>query len=348
MTVWIGLIVWIFIAKALSGNLSTDKKKRNFLILVGIALVLIMGCIYADISSRGDLNNYARLYTRIKDVAWKDVIAYVDMEPGYLIFNKLFSMIFPWTQSIIFIEAIICVFFTFRFIYKFCNNVLLAVLLYLAQGPFIFQLTGFRQAIAMSICLFAVEYIEKRKLIIFLLLVGLACTFHTTAVVFIPFYFMSNFKSSFKSTAFYIVCYILFLRFAPHLLSLGSDLTGSDYNTAAYWGNITGPLINLFFYAVTFVLALFVSKHSEKKEANWKWNMTLLGVVMYLFRFVSLPFERISFYFSSGIEVYLPELLNDAIVEKDKKLAYYGLMWICIILFLVRAKTTIGSYNFFL
>lgn len=347
MTVWIGLIVWIFIAKALSGNISTDKGKRNFLILFGIVLILIMGCRYADISSKGDLNNYARLYAKIRDVDWKDVIGYNDMEPGYLILNKLFSIIFPWTQSIIFIEAFICVSFTFRFIYKFCNNVFLAVLLYLAQGPFIFQLTGFRQAIAMSICLFAVEFIKKRKLLKFLLLVGLACTFHATAVVFIPFYFMANFKPSFKTTAIYLIYYILMLRFTPQLLSLGSDLTGSDYNTAAYWGNITGPLINLFFYAVTLGLALFLSRYGDKK-ANWKWNMTLLGVVMYLLRFVSLPFERISFYFSSGIEVYLPELVNDAIVEKEKKLVYYGLMWICIILFLVRAKTTIGPYNFFL
>lgn len=347
MTVWIGLIVWIFIAKSLSGNIITDKGKRKFLILVGIVLILIMGFRYADISSRGDLNNYARLYTRIRDVEWKDVIGYNGMEPGYLILNKLFSMFFPWTQSIIFIEAIICVLFTFRFIYKFSNNVYLAVLLYLAQGPFIFQLTGFRQAIAMSICLFAVEFIEKRKLFKFLLLVGLACTFHATAVVFIPFYFIANFKPNFKTTAIYVIYYILLLRFAPQLLSLGSDLTGSDYNTAAYWGNITGPLINLFFYALTLVLALFLSRRWEKK-GNWKWNMTLLGVIMYLLRYVSMPFERISFYFSSGIEVYLPELISDAIVEKEKKLVYYGLMWICIILFLVRAKTTIGPYTFFL
>ena len=347
MTVWIGLIIWILIAQYLSKKIKSDRGKQIFLILVGIALVLIMGCRYVDISLNGDLNNYARLYTRIRDVDWKDVIDYNGMEPGYLIFNKFFSIFFPWTQSIVFIEAIICVFFTFRFIYKFCNNVFLAVLLYLAQGPFIFQLTGFRQAIAMSICLFAVEYIEKGKMLKFLILVGLACTFHTTAVVFIPLYFIANFKPNYKTTILYVIYYIFLLRFAPMLISLGSDLTGNDYTTAGFTGNFTGPIINLFFYVVTLALALFLSKSADKKT-NWKWNMILLGIVMYLLRFISLPFERISFYFSSGIEVYLPELLNDAIVEKEKKLVYYGLMFICIILFLVRAKTTIGPYTFFL
>ncbi|MDY3304982.1 MAG: EpsG family protein [Clostridia bacterium] len=347
MTVWIGLFIWIVIAKALVGVLSTDKRKRTFLILVGIALVLIMGCRYADIDSRGDLNNYARLYTKIKDVEWKSVIGYNNMEPGYLIMNKFLSTVLPWTQSIIFIEAFICVFSTFRFIYKNCRDVYLAVLLYLAQGPFIFQLTGFRQAIAMSICLFAVEYVKKRKLFRFLILVGLACTFHTTAVMFIPFYFVANFKLSFKTIAIYTVYYILMLFSAPMLLLWGSNLTGSDYTEAGFLGNLTGSLINLFFYAVTLFLALYISKHGGE-TIRWKWNMSFLGVVIYLMRFISLPFERISFYFSSGIEVYLPELVIDAFDEKGKKAAYYGFVCICILLFLVRAKNTIGPYKFFI
>lgn len=346
MLVWVGLIIWILIARILSGNLATSKEKKTFLIMVGLALIFVMGARYTDVFGKGDLNNYARLYTNIRFVEWENIFKDSGMEPGYIVMNKLFSMIFPWTQSIVFIEAAICVLFTFRFIYKFCDNVFLAVLLYLAQGPFIFQLTGFRQAIAMSICLFAVEYIEKRKLLKFLLLVGLACTFHTTAVVFIPFYFMANFKTNFKTTVIYVIYYLFLLRFIPQLLFFGSDLTGTDYTASGFKGNYKGPIINLFFYAATLVLALLVNRYKVKKN-NWKWNMILLGIVMYLLRFISLPFERISFYFSSGIEVYLPDLLNDAIVEKEKKLAYYGLMGICIILFLVRAKTTIGPYNFF-
>ena len=76
--------------------------------------------------------------------------------------------------------------------------------------------------------------------------------------------------------------------------------------------------------------------------------MSFLGVMVYLMRFISLPFERISFYFSSGIEVYLPELVIDAFDEKGKKAAYYRFVCICILLFLVRAKNTIGPYKFFI
>lgn len=347
MIVWIGLIVWILFIRTILGKLHTDNRKKQFLILTGIVLVLVMGCRYTDISSRGDLNNYARLYVRIQDVEWKNIFTFSSMEPGYLVLNKAFSQIFPWAQSIVFIEAIICVAFTFRFIYKFCNDVMLAIFCYLAQGLFIFELTGFRQAIAISICLFSVEFVEKRKFIKFILLVGLAYTFHTTAVIFIPFYFIANLKPAFKTTILYIIGTYLLMRFTPTLLLWGSDLTGSDYSYAGSWGNLTGPLINLSFNFLTIGLMYFAYRY-KKISVRWKWNMTLLGIISYMLRFISLPFERISFYFTAGCMVALPDLLKITFNDRSKRAVNVGFLIICILLFLIRTRNTVGStYNFF-
>ena len=346
MLVWVSLIIWILIARILSGNLATSKEKKTFLIMVGLALIFVMGARYTDVFGKGDLNNYARLYTNIRFVEWENIFKDSGMEPGYLILNKLFSMIFPWTQSIVFIEAAICVLFTFRFIYKFCDNVFLAVLLYLAQGPFIFQLTGFRQAIAMSICLFSVEFIHKRKLFSFLLLLALACTFHITAITFVPFYFLAKLKPSFKTATLYIVCYSVISSVIPMLLLFGSDLTGNDYNKAGFVGNFTGPIINLFFCIITIILGWITNKYEDYKS-SWKWNMSFIGTFMYMLRFISLPFERIAFYYTSGIQIYLSDLIMKSFKKEESKLIYIMFVCICIVLFFTRIKNTVGPYEFF-
>lgn len=351
MIVWVGLICWILFVRLISGSLKNKKEKIFFLFMTGIALILVMGCRYVNIEDRGDLNNYARLYYNLAEIPWSEMFEFSEMEPGYLILNKLCLKVFPWTQSIIFIEAVICVFFTFRFIYKFCNDVFIGVLCYLAQGLMIFELTGFRQGIAISLCLFAAEFIERRKLIPFLLIVLLAASFHSTAIVFLPLYFISVFKPSFKMTALYTLFFVVFVQIMPRLLSFGSDLTGSDYTEASSWGNFTGPAINIVLYIVAIVFLFMTNKSKDiqtENARNMKWNMCIFGLIIYVLRFISLPFERVSFYFSGGVIAALPDAVLDSFDEYYRRIISVIMMALLICLFFVRMHGTGAlDYRFF-
>ena len=116
MIVWIVLVGWILLIRLISGSLETKREKLFFLFMSGIALVFVIGSRYIDLEGIGDLNFYARLYFQMPDVPWNDLIGFLDMDPGYLVLNKLCSMAFPHPQTIVFVEAIICVFFSFRFL----------------------------------------------------------------------------------------------------------------------------------------------------------------------------------------------------------------------------------------
>lgn len=343
MLIWSILLFYILIVTFIMGSLNSSDKKKKYLLLVGIAIVFVLGCRYANPNLRGDLNNYYRLYQDISAVSWNNLLSFSEMEKGYIVLNKMLSLIFNSAQTIIFAEAIICVFFTFRFIYKFCADVFLGLLTYLT-GLMIFELTGFRQAIAISLCLFAVEFIQKKKLIWFLLITLLACTFHSTAIVFLPFYLVANVKPTVRNALIYGVIYAVMLNFTPTLLIWGTNVTGSDYSEAVSWGNSTGPLINISLHLISLVLLLLI-KNDKIKEHKWQWNMTVLSLIIYILRFISLPFERISFYFAGGMIVALPSGLENAFEKRTSKLIKTMYIVFCIGLYLMRFKSI--GYRFF-
>ncbi len=347
MIVWGGLLLWITFIKVCLGDLHSDGRKKFFLFLSGLGMVFVMGSRYADVSSKGDLNNYARVYQSSLSIPWNDFLGSVGMEPGYLVFNKICSQVFPWTQSIIFIEAIICVYFISRFIYLYCNESYLALLMFLAQGLFVFELTGFRQAIAISLALYSIDFVHKRNLFAFLLTNGIAYTFHSTVVAFIPFYFLSRFKPKLRTSFFYMLVYFLMINMIPQLLSWGSDLTGSDYNTLTPTQTIIGPAINITFYAVSMLLILRAGERGRLIE-TWKWNMLNIGLIVYILRFVSSIFERISFYFSAGPVIVFPDEIISIFSPVSKRIAYMFAVLLLSFLFLYRIKTTVGfDYRFF-
>lgn len=346
MIVWCSLIIYVVLLRIVFyKNFNSKRTQKLFLILAGIGIVFIMGSRYANISLRGDLNNYFRLYYNASHMSLEELLNISTMEYGYIVFNKILSTIIPWNQMIIYAEAIICVYAISRYIYINCKDPFLGILFYICHGFMIFQLTGFRQAIAMSICLLSIEFIKNNNPLKFVITILFAMSFHSTAIIFLPTYIFLKNKVNFKNIIIYFILCGSLAMISPYLLELGSFITGTDYTGEGFNGSLIGPIINI----TIFLLGLKLSyKFNEKIIEPWKFNMTYIALILYLIRFISLPFERISFYFVPGAIV----LLVDGIINiKNKKNREYMYIWISIIsiiLFLYRVYSTIGiNYRFF-
>ncbi|MGN0930307.1 MAG: EpsG family protein [Thermoguttaceae bacterium] len=347
MIVWGGLLLWITFIKLCLGNLHLCGRKKLFLLLSGLGIVFVMGARYADPAGDGDLNNYARVYQIAQKVPLNDLFSIVNMEPGYLVFNKMFSMFFSSYQTIIFLEAIICVFFISRFIYFYCDEAYLALLMFFAQGLFIFELTGFRQTIAISLVLYSIDFILKRKFFLFLITSAVAFTIHSSVVCFIPFYFLSDFKPNLKTSFIYFVSYLVMINMISILLSWGSNIVDTDYSELTPTQTIIGPAINITFYVVSMWLILRAKTRGRVIE-SWKWNMLNIGLITYVLRFISSIFERVSFYYSVGSVIVFPEEIISVFSPKSKRIAYMCVVLILSFLFLYRIQTTAGlDYRFF-
>src|SRR5690606_15245298 len=74
-----------------------------------------------------------------------------------------------------------------------------------------------RIMLAASISFYNIKNIEERKLVPFLLLSLVAISFHTTAIVVVPFYFLFNYlivrRQKFTRLSLYIIIFYLMLNY---------------------------------------------------------------------------------------------------------------------------------------
>ena len=97
-------------------------------------------------------------------------------------------------QWLFVVTSFIILSLVFIAIYRISEHRAFAVLMFVLTSNFFLTMNIVSQFIAISICLISCEFAEKRKPLPFFLLVGLAITFHSSAIVFLPVYFLPRLK----------------------------------------------------------------------------------------------------------------------------------------------------------
>jgi hypothetical protein len=178
-------------------------------------------------------------------------------------------------------------------------------LYYVTLGTMTFQLTGFRQAVAMGVCMLSVELAKSRRALPFLLLVLVAATFHRTAIVFLPAYFLIGRKPTFTSMTLAVGALVAGTLSAEYITVRGNTLFGTSYGT--YVGNLYGGVVPILVYSAAIALSVW---HRRSVRSWTGFNLTTAGLTVYVMRYVTLALERVSFYFTSGAIVALPEAIK--------------------------------------
>ena len=169
MTVYLVLIfIILLIGLGLKPGLSYQRRK-HFLILSFIFMFIISGF---------------RAYT-----VGTDTRSYVAMFENIDYLNFYASR---YEYGFLAISSAICIGTTCVFIYKYAEDPILAVLLYIVLKPFFFQMTGIRQALATAFVMIAFSIVMNerslKRIIVSALFILLAVQFHNMSVVaFIPF-----------------------------------------------------------------------------------------------------------------------------------------------------------------
>lgn len=341
MLVWLlmlGAIVvfWFAIPEALGEK----KKKLIFLVLSGLLVAFLMGSQCPVRTGSADVYVYHTLYEKTKVETLEYLHQRHGTEMGYLVINKMLASVFPWGQFIIYLEAAFTTFVIFRFIYRNGEDVFLGVIVYICTGTWAFFLTGLRQAFAICICLFAFEQMKKKKFIndlFALAIIAVATLFHVTAWVFVAVYIIRNLTLNRKTVLLaFIVTAVSFVAL-EYLVDIFETLMGAEFSVG-YEGNILGGIVPI----ATFLIALGLSYMAWVQEKGYleKYNfpimMLLVGLCLYLFRYNTMVFERISYYFTVVICVVLPNSLHAIADTKTKTISKALCVVCCIVLFIYR------------
>lgn len=154
-----------------------------------------------------------------------------------------------------------------------------------------FTMTYLRQVMAVGIVWLAIRYIWERKPYRFFGLVLLAYTFHSSALIFAPMYFVPIRKfSKLQIVWFMVLCLLIGMTPLPHaLMEVSGEATGMAVRTHSYVEQDQGFRIEYVFEAVFFLWIFFRNYQKISKDAKTVvfFNMSIVfcGVLLIFMRF---------------------------------------------------------------
>lgn len=205
MTTYYALYVLIFLSAWVMKRIGQTETYNGraalcFFLLIGTVLALRHPSMGVDLGY-GENFGYLASFERISSFSWDKVLSnieFLNYESGYVFFNKLMGTVSDSTQFFLGTCAVVSIAPIFYVIYKKSVDVTLSTLIFLGLPTFLLLFSGLRQSIAIGLCFLSLLLIEKKKPLLFALLVGFASLFHSSAWLFLfayPAYFIKLNKS---------------------------------------------------------------------------------------------------------------------------------------------------------
>ena len=286
--------------------------KKWYVILCGIEIILLASLRGYTVGADTQvylkaLEHYGSLSSRELLVA--PLVYPFDFEFGYFWLTKISALLGIGKTEFLFLISVIIYIPVFANITRYSSMPYFSILSYFAFGFFSLSLGIFRQMIAISILFCGWEYIRKRKLIKFLLVMGLAMLFHTTAVISLLLYILYGIK--WERVAWLIIpAELLLLVFGRSVVLIAFKLMPqySGYLDGKY--DIQGGsyvmlmVINVILFACIFI----------NKKGRFNDDITIcaliLAVLLQAIGYSMAIFGRIVPYYSIYIIFALPNIVN--------------------------------------
>lgn len=341
------LAMWLLYYSTTKAGRMEDKQKiklKNALAVISVLpmfLVFVLRYKYIGADTIGYVRFFegeVRKYT-FAELLNTDIMR---VEVGYRIYVKLISLITE-NYTVFFLVNGIVIFGTLlHFAKKYTENPFVFFFLFITLGTYSFVETGLRQALAMVICLWALDFLKDKKAIRFILLVILAYCFHHSAMVFILMLPLSWIRKLDWSIVTHLFVGAAFLVGFTVFHDLFNEWLGYDYGIEET-GN--GGIF-LALVVVLFIFSLFMTYGNLTKTDGQHLivHLSILTVTIWMLRLFSRTAERISYYYIIGLYAYFAQAVQ---CRKDKlsDLAKCALLLACFVLFMRRNIN--ASYLFF-
>ncbi len=339
------MIIFLFAVFVLFMHLvyenTKDEKSRKYIwIFVCVITVLFVGLRSSHFGA--DTFGYVGRFKSLINMPWKSVLKIQYKDTGYIYFVKAISMITDSEVMFLVITAFLSYIGVFDIIKRNCERPVLALFFFVTLGNFLFLMTGIRQAIAMSLCLLSVRFIQDRKLIPFLILVWLGAQLHHSAYIFAVTYILAVRPVAPVSIITNILVTIVAYIFYENLLEIANDMLEYNYGVE--------ELDNGFiFYAIIIIILIlgFITRKQWINDAKQTviMNLGIFCGIIWTFRLIGRTAERPSMYFLTAIPIVLVNACDSLESEKNGKIILGCAVVLSLILFFLRC---IGmKYRFF-
>lgn len=315
------------------GNLYINAEYKNkkikiiFLTIVALAIPITIGAFRYFVGA--DYENYIYIYENRSDMQLKEIFIY-NWEILFSIIIKIAYMLndYQYMFAIISFLTIIVLYAT---IYNYKEKLSLGFMFFLYL--FLYYTTSFniiRQALAVVIVAYSYKFIIDRNFKKFLLTVLIASFFHTTALLFLPFYLIYDKNEMRKKVIRYVYIFIALIvvfNYSTIINLLSQILVFEKYELYSIEVDSTNMdfILNLFLLFVIIIFRKPLIKYDSRNEIFIYFS--IINVIFLLTGYFSPFVKRISLYFGIS-NIFLLSAFPQISKNKGQKLFIYFIVMV--------------------
>ncbi|MDM0879447.1 EpsG family protein [Clostridium perfringens] len=320
------------------------KNKKNypnlyFSIFVILLLALIAGLRWGI----GDTPAYVHLYSLIEP-GYDPKGGY---ELGFVLFLAILKIISKDPQFMIFVTGIITTILNLWTIRKYCKDSYfeLAIFVYVASGYYLVTMNGIRQSLAASIIFAGTSFILRGEFKKYLFLCILMTTFHTSALVMIPVYYVVRNEAWSKRIYQLLILFLIGMVLYGPLMEVVYKILG-DSKYAGYQDSNEGgaSIIRVAVFFVPVFLSYIKRDILKEKwpESNIFVNMALISFLVMGFSLYNWIFARFTIYFQLYNFILLAYIIKNCFFGSERRLIYYYFLVCYFLFFIYEYKISLG------
>lgn len=345
MAVYIFMLGWVVVWGIMSqitarqvciGNEVYEKRVNLFMAIMTFSVIIF----FAGLRS-GVADTYAYINIFKEYPLWPDAYEFITdpeaREPGFRIFSILIkTYISQDYHTWLFIVASIsgvCIMYP---LYKYSCNYGMSVFLFMVSCQFTWLLNGMRQFLVAAILFACTPLILNKNPIPYFVIVLVLSTFHTSALIMIPAYFIVSSEPWSKRTMVFVIGIILAMLFTSQFTSLlDTVVENSDYASSMEEfkdaDDGTNP-VRILVESVPIIIAfIYRNKIKDKLTPIIKIsiNMSLIASGLYIISKIArsgIMLGRLPIYFSLYNSILLPWLISNVFEKNEKRLVYYAMI----------------------
>lgn len=150
-------------------------------------------------------------------------------DPGFVLFSMLSKLVSSNFFFFVFLNTLLDIFLFSICLKKYSHNITLTLICFLAFSGILTEINLMRNIKAILLFIISISYIKDRKLIPFLLLNTLGYFFHSSALLFIPMYWVLHRKYNLKLII--LVCFfssIIYLFGGDYIKNIITNFLSTD------------------------------------------------------------------------------------------------------------------------
>lgn len=319
------------------------EKKSIFCIIATLNWIILSGLRHISIGA--DTYSYKIMFENVKNMSWSRIFSqfydrYIGgvsiKDPGYSVIEKLFQEFSSDYQLWLLFIAVVFFVMLGIFIYHKSENPYISYILFSCLFYSFFAITGHRQTIAtVVVVLFGINYIQQRKLFLFIVLVLIGTTIHASAICFLPFYWLSEIKITKVSLMVYWILIILAFIFRNNLFNVLKLITGyENYN------QFEGAGAGIFLYlliSLALITTFFRNELLSINSSNMQIciNALMISCIFSSLLLINQSTMRVIQYYSLFLMILLPNLCL-LVKNKRQKLLFNIIMVSVLCLLLIK------------